>query len=164
MNDANGRPSRNSSVRMHFMLWRKDSLFLDWNRAYRIVVSCVYSPVCSLLRVLAVELHSFSFLFAMWVYGSSHTVSVSSHASLAYHIVLTLHLRPNLLYLFDFVFSCIFISALCIWDVVRVLFYFKRNRRYSSCRVSHKHKCDYIDYLSGCELRACTFGVRTART
>lgn len=36
----------------------------------------------------------------------SHT-----HSPVAYHIVLTLHLRPNLLYLFDFVFSYFYFSA-----------------------------------------------------
>lgn len=69
----------------------------------------------------------------------------------AYHIVLTLHLRPNLLYLFDFVFS-----YFCFGWIGEMMFFFPFcMNRYSCCWVANAQqqltqqakKYDYIDYL-----------------
>lgn len=70
-----------------------------WNAVY----SCIYLPVFS-----GAGAHFFLFRIWLWPWLCASVWCLSSHAPVAYHIILTLHLRPNLLYLFDFVLARVF--------------------------------------------------------
>lgn len=129
-------------------------------------ILCYYKNIHYFLKghsckCVHVRLHSPAKLFfgmcirlvVCWmVYECRRSSCLSSHSPVAYHIVLTLHLRPNLLYLFDFVFS-----YFCFGWIGEMMFFFPFcMNRYSCCWVANAQqqqltqqakKYDYIDYL-----------------